>query len=250
MIDEISMVSGELLDFFELSITLVRNYDYLLENELIDVPLKISKELLTSRWDQRNALSILKPFDGLQVIFVGDFYQLPPVEEDSRNSEVTNVFLNNALKLNNDDDDSDDRDDEENEKNELSQIANDLFSNRGYAFQSFCFERSNIHFCGLNTVFRQKDKDFIAILNRIRKGEAMTEAEKSIADSIPRFLPDILVQGGHSIKATKLFSTNNEKDKLNNAELSKIPPRDPFQYNALDSYELDEGAMKKIKTVR
>ena len=99
VIDEISMVSGELLDFFELSITLVRKYDYLLENELIDVPIKISKELLTSRWDQRNALSILKPFDGLQVIFVGDFYQLPPVEEDSRNSEVTNIFLNNALKL-------------------------------------------------------------------------------------------------------------------------------------------------------
>ena len=246
VIDEISMVSGELLDFFELSITLVRNYDYLLVNELIDVPVKISKQLLTSRWDQRNALSILKPFDGLQVIFVGDFYQLPPVEEDSRNSEVTNVFLNNALKLNNDDDDSDDRDGEENEKNELSQIENDLFSNRGYAFQSFCFERSNIHFCGLNKVFRQKDKDFIAILNRIRKGEAMTEAEKSIADSIPRYLPDILVQGGHSIKATKLFCTNNEKDKLNNAELSKIPPRDPLKYNALDSYELDEGAMKKI----
>ena len=66
------------------------------------------------------------------------------------------------------------------------------FPNRGYAFQSFCFERSNIYFCGLNTVFRQTDKDFIAILNRIRKGEAMTEAEKSIADRIPRFYPTFL----------------------------------------------------------
>ncbi len=247
VIDEISMVSGEFLDFFELSITLVRNYEYLLGNDLVDLPVKITKELLRSRWDQRNALSILKPFDGLQIIFVGDFYQLPPVEDDSRNSEVTKYFLNNALNLKNDDDDSDGQYDEENEKDELTQIANDLFGNRGYAFQSFCFERSNIYFCGLNTVFRQTDKNFISILNRIRTGEAMTEEEKSIADRIPRCLPDIIVQGGHSIKATKLFCTNNEKDKLNNAELSKIPPRDPFQYNAIDTYVLDEECMKKIE---
>ncbi len=246
IIDEISMVSGELLDFFELSLTLVRQYEELKRAGTIDQHVRIDKSLLLSRWDPTNILSSLKPFDGMQIIFVGDFYQLPPVQKDLMKDQVTQRYLNKILEMeeenNNNNDQSDDDDDDEKAK-----IADELFGGRGYAFQSYCFEKSKIYFCELKTVFRQKDKLFVAILNRVRRGEKMTNEEQCIVDRIPKMLPDITVQGGHNIKATQLFCTNFEKDKLNNDELSKIPPRLPQEYCAVDKYVLDEKRVNKLR---
>ena len=243
IIDEISMVSGELLDFYELSITLVRQYEELKRAGAIDQRVTIDKELLLSRWDQTNFLSTLKPFDGMQVIFVGDFYQLPPIQNNLMNDQVTQAYLNTLLEMNGDDDD-DSEDDDDAEK---AQIADTLYGGRGYAFQSYCFEKSKIFFCELTEVFRQKDKDFIAILNRIRKGEKMTPDEQNVVNRIPKSLPDIVVQGGHIIKATELFCTNWDKDKENNKQLDLIPPLMPCEYAAIDKYVLDEKRVNKLK---
>ena len=253
VIDEVSMVSGELLDFFELSITLVRQYEELTRAGTIDKHVTIGKDLLLSRWDSTNILSTLKPFDGMQIILVGDFYQLPPVQKDLMKDQVTQTYLNKLLEMHDSGNtnggssskDGDDDDDEE-EEVEKAKLAEDLFGGRGYAFQSYCFGKSKLFFCELNTVFRQKDKKFVAILSRIRKGEKMTDEERKLVDRIPKMLPDITVQGGHNIKATKLFCTNFEKDKLNNDELSKIPPRLPHEYNSVDKYILDEKRVTKL----
>ncbi|KAG0557291.1 hypothetical protein KC19_11G117400 [Ceratodon purpureus] len=69
IIDEISMVSAELLDHLEQNLTKIRTY------KPKDVP---------------------KPFGGLQVIFAGDFFQLQPVPEKP-NYKLKDQFLNRGL---------------------------------------------------------------------------------------------------------------------------------------------------------
>ena len=67
------------------------------------------------------------------------------------------------------------------------------------------------------------------------------------SSSSVKSLPDIVVQGGHIIKATELFCTNWDKDKENNKQLDLIPPLMPCEYAAIDKYVLDEKRVNKLK---
>ena len=75
----------------------------------------------------------------------------------------------------------------------------------------------------------------------------MTPDEQNVVNRIPKSLPDIVVQGGHIIKATELFCTNWDKDKENNKQLDLIPPLMPCEYAAIDKYVLDEKRVNKLK---
>ena len=46
----------------------------------------------------------------------------------------------------------------------------ELFLNRGFAFQSAAWWEASLIFVELSTVWRQKDADLVATLNRVRKG--------------------------------------------------------------------------------
>jgi ATP-dependent exoDNAse (exonuclease V) alpha subunit len=77
-----------------------------------------------------------KPFGGVQIILVGDLYQLPPV--------VTN------------------------EENEIMSMMYET----PYFFSAEAYKQNNFEMIELKTIYRQKEEVFIGILNQIRTGGA------------------------------------------------------------------------------
>lgn len=76
----------------------------------------------------------------IQLVFVGDFYQLAPVIINEEKP-----FLNNHYGIDIKD---------------------------GYCFQSQFWKKFNIHLCNLTTVMRQEDTEFCAALDKCKKGDS------------------------------------------------------------------------------
>lgn len=118
----------------------------------------------------------LFPFGGIQVIFIGDFYQLPPVGKI---------------------------DDPESRK--------------------FCFEsplwkttfKNNCHI-QLRTLYRQKDPEYIKVLEEVRSGKLSIQTINTLADRLGATLPDTV------IKPTKLFPRNVDADMVNQNMYAQI----------------------------
>lgn len=122
-------------------------------------------------------------FGGLQVVFVGDFFQLPPI--------IKNFEENIQIKL----------------------IENKNESN--FACDSSAWERAHPVICYLSEQYRQDDKDFLAVLSAIRKNNFTKEHFKKIET---RKIGKLKIPEG----APKLFSHNVDVDFVNNEMLSKI----------------------------
>jgi ATP-dependent DNA helicase PIF1 len=101
IIDEVSMLRADMLDFID------RQLKFIKKNE--------------------------KPFGGVQILFVGDFFQLPP---------ICNAY----------------------DKKELRQLGYES----EFAFSAKCFRNINVRF--LHKVLRQTDSDFVSLLHSIREG--------------------------------------------------------------------------------
>ena len=111
VIDEISMVRADLMDCI----------DYFL---------------------RLNGPDESKPFGGIQMIFIGDLYQLPPVVRGKERKLFRDVY-----------------------KSE-------------YFFDSFAFKSIDLEFVELKKVYRQKDDKFIEILNQVRNNTVSDESIK------------------------------------------------------------------------
>ncbi len=150
IIDEVSMLSANMLD-------------------MVDA---ICREV------KRNA----QPFGGMQVILVGDFFQLPPVEKIAEAPKQGTLMA---------------------EKKAI------------FAFESAAWARLAPLVCYLSEQHRQEDADFLSLLSAIRRGEvqpahrAHMEKRKVKAGEFP----------AHT---TKLFSHNANVDEVNAAELAKL----------------------------
>ena len=118
VIDEVSMAKADLIDMVDLAL--------------------------------RRAKNNQQPFGGVQLVFVGDLFQLPPVEgrEDSAEQYYATPYF----------------------------------------FSSRAFDRAALMTVELSTIFRQKDEHFIAILNAIRDG-SVTEQQIEALNSryVPAF---------------------------------------------------------------
>ncbi|GAB5037275.1 dna helicase aaa partial [Nannochloropsis oceanica] len=161
IIDEISMLSGEMLDALSYTIQRIRH----------------------------NA----SPFGGLQVIFIGDFAQLPPVPEDP--TYTTNDFVrpedwyfprhhefwHMPVITTGAGSQQQQQEEEGGGYCRMREGLNPqprqevLFSNRGLALQSEVWWNLDLRIIELTKVFRQDDVHFIATLNRMRKGETTHE---------------------------------------------------------------------------
>lgn len=112
VIDEISMVRADLLDCMDI---FMRN----------------------------NGRKTREPFGGVQVVFFGDLYQLPPVV-----------------------------------KTKEKEIFKDYYKTP-YFFSARCFEDLKLEFVELEKIYRQKDEKFIQLLNKIRN-RTITDEEIEI----------------------------------------------------------------------
>ena len=124
------------------------------------------------------------PFGGKQMLFIGDMCQLPPV-------------VNNAEQ----------------------QFFRTSYESE-YFFDSIAMKEFKYTLVEFEKVYRQKDSEFIEVLNRIRD---KTFTEKDLADLNSRFFKDENDSG-----AVHLTTTNSMADNINQKKLSQLPG---LQYN-------------------
>eukprot|EP00195_Chlamydomonas_chlamydogama_P005406 CAMPEP_0202891832 /NCGR_PEP_ID=MMETSP1392-20130828/1784_1 /ASSEMBLY_ACC=CAM_ASM_000868 /TAXON_ID=225041 /ORGANISM="Chlamydomonas chlamydogama, Strain SAG 11-48b" /LENGTH=735 /DNA_ID=CAMNT_0049575693 /DNA_START=1492 /DNA_END=3696 /DNA_ORIENTATION=+ len=146
-----------------------------------------------------------KPAGGLQLIFCGDFFQLPPVSSKWQPG-----------------------------------MSSDNFLNWGYAFQAPAWKRLGLHHMLLTKVFRQKDGDFVTLLDDIRYGRNVAAALEKLQRLCCR--PLVLQDG---IKPTQLYSRNKDVDDVNSSELAKLPGQ-PVAYSSLDDVDLDPTQVTQL----
>ncbi|MDP3989477.1 MAG: helix-turn-helix domain-containing protein [bacterium] len=150
IIDEISMLSSSMLDCVEVVCrTLRRNHE---------------------------------PFGGLQVILVGDFFQLPPVvKRDTEREQYVDMFE---------------------EKKSI------------FAYDSFAWGKSNPVVCYLNEQHRQEDPEFLAFLTAVRRNEVKSE-HKALLRTRYKKAPQ-------TQKITQLYSRNASVDYINAGALKEL----------------------------
>lgn len=157
VIDEISMVRSDLLDCIDKFLRLNRNSDL--------------------------------PFGGVQMIFIGDLYQLSPVVTGSEREIFKTHYASQ------------------------------------YFFDAKVFDKLNLEFIELEKVYRQKDNDFINLLNAIRNNSA---TEEHLLEINKRYKPDFIAD--HKSFTIYLTTTNDLADSINSQQLAKLAQRQ-FTYH-------------------
>lgn len=131
----------------------------------------------------RQARSNPKPFGGVQMVFVGDFLQLPPVTPRSEAEMLARLDYRSP-----------------------------------YAFSAKAFGEVDASFLRLETIYRQRDADFIAHLGALRDGEDVEAAEHALTDINARCV------GGHRDGATPMLlcGTNARAETYNARGLAAL----------------------------
>jgi ATP-dependent DNA helicase PIF1 len=153
IIDEISMLSTNMLDMVDL----------------------VCREIKQNE----------EPFGGIQIILVGDFFQLPPI--------IKRDF----------------------EPKKQSSLIAEVGLPRIFAYEAGAWERARLVVCYLTEQHRQDDKDFLSVLSGIRANKVSDEHLKHI-------LSRQIEYDDHPENITKLFSHNLNVDQVNNTELAKL----------------------------
>ena len=188
IIDEISMVSSWMLD-------------------TIDIALGILK-------DKKD-----KPMGGMQVIFVGDFYQLPPVYNKNSTTNIPPIEQGNM------------------------------------AFKSSVWTALNVQEIILKKSFRQKNKDFSDLLNVIReggpiKGQNLNKFNELLKkppppnESLPLYIcyrrADVQSINSKEIENLKKTSLESNNNKKNQAWTYIQKYKFPFHSTSTRKEDLDE----------
>lgn len=181
IIDEISMVRCDVLDAIDLVLRHVRNNHG-------------------------------KPFGGVQVLYIGDMYQLPPVVKDHE-----------------------------------WQLLREHYDSP-FFFSSLVCRQYQPVYIELQKVYRQKDFDFINLLNKVRNNEMDNESYATLHSRMGAILSD------SEQTVITLATHNNIADDINNIALQKLasPARTfkaeiegefyPNAYPAEEILHLKEGA--------
>lgn len=129
-----------------------------------------------------------RPFGGVQMIFVGDLYQLPPVVTSQEKAIFSSHYKS------------------------------------PYFFSAHVMESVPLEIIELEKVYRQKDPDFIELLNRIRNN-SLEEADLERLNS--RYSPEALQEssGEGNGLFISLTATNRTADEINDARLRNLKGR-------------------------
>jgi len=154
------------------------------------------------------------PFGGKQVIFLGDFHQLPPVLPfqfcmkcgGSIPKSVKPSCISKVCK----------------------EMADSIFEpGDKWAFRAPVWKELRLRHVKLEQIHRQKDARFQDILNKIRNGEILTPIEWHEIEK-PKQLP-------HDALQVRLMSRLAEVKRFNDTELAKLPSILPKQWDAIDA---------------
>eukprot|EP00578_Thalassiosira_sp_NH16_P025797 CAMPEP_0181085794 /NCGR_PEP_ID=MMETSP1071-20121207/5412_1 /TAXON_ID=35127 /ORGANISM="Thalassiosira sp., Strain NH16" /LENGTH=944 /DNA_ID=CAMNT_0023167605 /DNA_START=1750 /DNA_END=4584 /DNA_ORIENTATION=- len=254
LFDEISMCSGHFFDVLECMVSIIRYYDDEMRSKIKainneapiitenmggsrdDDPEKsnsiMSSYMLKMRWADPSVggLGNLPPWGGMQLIVVGDFFQLPPVPNRARGSNKGSGGGRNHLLVN----------------EELSEIEyNNIVGSMGtYAFQSQSWSRSNFRTVELTEIHRLSGNDdgLLKLLNAMRQGDKPLAPMHSAAISAIR----APIRGNsEGIVPTQLHSKNADVREINMIELSKLRG-DPVNFKASDKVEFTGYYRKKL----
>lgn len=126
------------------------------------------------------------PFGGLQVVFVGDFFQLPPIRKQT-----------------------------------LGETEAGLFTTQGsahlqFAFQSSAWERAGFTVCYLTEQHRQDDMDFLDLLSSLRRN-TFSDAHRTLLSQ------RVVTEDQAPLGMLKLFSHNADIDRINVQMLETVP---------------------------
>jgi ATP-dependent DNA helicase PIF1 len=152
VIDEVSMVRADTMDCIDTALRFYRKTD--------------------------------EPFGGLQMIFIGDLYQLPPVVSGKDECELFQTYYESP-----------------------------------YFFDAKVLERIEMEFIELEKIYRQKDQDFIDLLNKIRNNSI---EETDIAELNTRLDPDFEHDDTDEDFYITLTTTNAAADTINYKKLSEL----------------------------
>ncbi|MDE2188614.1 MAG: AAA family ATPase [Patescibacteria group bacterium] len=184
VIDEISMTRADLLDCFEKFLRLNRR----------------------GRDGER-------PFGGLQIIFIGDLYQLPPVVTSSEKSAFETLY------------------------------------DSPYFFSAKCFEHKKFHFIELEQVYRQRDDSFVRLLNTVRNNSV---GDKEFAELNARYREEaedevnMSKSGGFGVCLT---ATNAKATEINTMNLEQLPEEE-FVFEATISGKFERSHMPTDEILR
>jgi ATP-dependent DNA helicase PIF1 len=161
VIDEVSMVSAEFLELMDRALRRVRRAPML-------------------------------AFGGLQLVVVGDFYQLPPISGNSNGG------------------------------------SDDAFQNWGCAFQAPAWRKANFEAVLLEEPMRQlEDPEFAALLATLRVASTPAETAAAIQAICAAARAKASVSGFASgIRPTTLYARNMDVDRINREELQRASKAD------------------------
>jgi hypothetical protein len=152
---------------------------------------------------RRHGRKKTRPFGGIQMIFIGDLYQLPPVVTSREKALFTDHYKSPYFFS-------------------ARVFDDDLFSKM--SVQKAPFE---MDFIELEKVYRQRDERFLDILNSIRNN---TVTDDDIREINRRYNPDFTVKPGDFY--IYLTTTNALAEKINMTRLSELKVKE-YNYQGI-----------------
>lgn len=162
-----------------------------------------------------------RPFGGIQLVICGDFLQLSPIAPRKPDIEQMVSALQAKEGL------------DEQDAREM------LFLNRGFCFQGYNWQKAKFQVVELDQVFRQQNKQFVDILQDIRKAHIPPSTLEFLRTKCQRPLPP----NEFGIRPTILHSRNRDVSRDNLVELQKLGG-ETVAYQSTDNISRDKGAPK------
>jgi ATP-dependent DNA helicase PIF1 len=164
----------------------------------------------------------LEPFGGIQVVFFGDFFQLLPVGES----------MSGSKRGGSNDDVS----------------VHDLQMSHDLCFESPVWSRlfSKSNHIRLTHVFRQKDEDFVKILNQVRRGRLTKSSDAKLRARVG-LDPFLSNKDGDQQVCPRLFPLRRDADALNALKFEELDADlEVLSYNIQHLYDLEVSHLDSI----